>query len=179
VAAWTLSVLLLAAALVYPVAAIPGKANGFAGKPTLDGLAFLRQSNPADVAAIEWIRSSLAPDAVVLEASGGSYSPEGAGRISMSTGNPTLLGWDFHERQWRGNKGYDKLASGRPEALDRVYRSARPEEIPALLETWGIDYVYVGALERQKFGIGDASLARFERSLERVYEKDGVRIYAR
>jgi uncharacterized membrane protein len=96
----------------------------------------------------------------------------------MATGNPTLLGWDFHEMQWRG-KAYEKLAAGRPQALDQIYRMARPEELPALLDRWGIDYVYVGALERGKYGLGDAALARFDRVLRRVYDREGVRIYAR
>lgn len=169
---------LVAASLFYPLAAIPSKAGDFRGPPTLDGLAYLRQSNPADMAAIEWLRANVAPDAVVVEASGGSYSPEGAGRISMSTGNPTLLGWDFHERQWRG-AAYDRLAAGRPEALDQIYRTARPEELPKLLAQWNVDYVYIGALERRKFGIGDAVLARFDRALRLAYDKDGVRVYAR
>ena len=177
---------LILGALWYPLAAIPSKADNFRvdrasgdPRPTLDGLAYLRRSAPADVAAIEWIRANVAPDAVVLEATGGSYSPEGAGRISMSTGNPTLLGWDFHERQWRGSESYDRLAAGRPDAINQIYRTARPEELPGLLERWGIDYVLIGGLERNKYGIGDAALARFDRALNLVYDKDGVRIYAR
>ena len=165
--------------LWYPLAAIPSKADSFKGEPTLDGLMYLRRNNPGDVAAIEWIRANVAPDAVVLEASGGSYSPEGAGRISMSTGNPTLLGWDFHERQWRGNKGYDKLAAGRPEVIEQVYRTARAEELPGLLEQWGLDYVLIGGLERNKYKISEAALARFDAVLKLVYDQDGVRIYAR
>ncbi len=169
--------LLVLGGLVYPVAAIPSKAGEFRGQATLDGLAFLRQNNPADMAAITWLRANAPPTAVVLEASGGSYSGEGAGRVSMSTGNPTLLGWDFHERQWRG-AAYDKLVAGRPEALDQIYRTARPEDLPALLARWNVSYVYIGGLERSKFGIGEAALARFDRVLTRVYDRDGVRIYA-
>jgi hypothetical protein len=177
--ALVLTGLLVLGGLCYPLAAIPSKADDFKGQATLDGLMYLRRSNPADVAAIEWVAANVPPTAVVLEATGGSYSPEGAGRVSMSTGNPTLLGWDFHERQWRGNQGYDKLATGRPEAIEKIYRSARPEELPALLAQWGVDYIYIGALERQKYGVGDAALARFDRALRKVYDKDGVRVYAR
>ncbi|PKO21670.1 MAG: hypothetical protein CVU38_13370 [Chloroflexi bacterium HGW-Chloroflexi-1] len=176
--ALALTGLLVLGGLYYPLAAIPSKADNFRGQPTLDGLAYLRRYNPADMAAIEWIRANVPPDAVVLEATGGSYSPEGAGRVSMSTGNPTLLGWDFHERQWRG-KAYDKLVAGRPEAIEKLYRTAQPAELPALLDQWHIDYVYVGGLERQKYGVGDAALARFDRALKLVYDVDGVRIYAR
>ncbi len=170
--------LLLFGGLWYPLAAIPSKADYFRGEPSLDGLRYLQLYNPADRAAIEWLRANVAPDAVVVEASGGSYSPEGAGRVSMSTGNPTLLGWDFHERQWRG-EAYDELVAGRPEALERIYRTATAEELPALLDQWDVDYVYVGALERNKYGVGDVALGRFDAALTKVYDQDGVRIYAR
>jgi uncharacterized membrane protein len=179
VPALLLTGLLILGGLWYPLAAIPSKADNFAGQPTLDGLAYLRRSNPADMAAIEWLRVNVPPDKVVLEASGGSYSPEGAGRVSMSTGNPTLLGWDFHERQWRGNAGYDELAAMRPAIIDEIYRRAQPGEITGLLDLWNVDYVYVGALERSKYGVSDAALARFDAVLTKVYDADGVRIYAR
>jgi uncharacterized membrane protein len=177
--AFILTGLLVLGSLWYPLAAIPSKADNFRGEPTLDGLAYLQRNNPGDVAAIAWIRSNVAPDAVVLEATGGSYSPEGAGRISMSTGNPTVLGWDFHERQWRGNEGYDKIAAGRPEVIEQIYRTARAEDLPRLLEQWGVDYVLVGGLERNKYKISEAALARFDAALKLVYDQDGVRIYAR
>ncbi len=170
--------LLIAAGLIYPVAATPNKANAFKSEPTLDGLAFMRQNQPADVAAIEWIRANVNPAAVVVESSGGSYSTEGAGRVSMSTGNPTLLGWDFHEMQWRGD-AYGELVAGRPEALDQIYRLAPAEELTALLDRWNAKFVYVGDLERNKFGVSDATLSRLDRVLRRVYDRDGVIIYAR
>ncbi|OQA37569.1 MAG: hypothetical protein BWY52_03361 [Chloroflexi bacterium ADurb.Bin325] len=96
----------------------------------------------------------------------------------MSTGNPTLLGWDFHERQWRG-EAYDELVRGRPEALERIYRTATAEELPALLDQWRVDYVYVGALEQDKYKVGEIALGRFDAALTKVYDRDGVRIYAR
>ena len=92
--------LLIAGGLVYTVLAVPSKADSFRGQPTLDGLAFLARNNPGDAAAIAWLRTNVPPTTTVLEATGGSYSSEGAGRVSMATGNPTLLGWDFHEMQW-------------------------------------------------------------------------------
>jgi YYY domain-containing protein len=176
--AWAVTAVLVIGGLFYTVAAIPSKADNFQGQPTLDGLAYMQRYNPADYAAIEWIRTHVPPTAVVVEATGGSYSPEGAGRVSMATGNPTLLGWDFHEMQWRGT-AYDELAAGRPDALTQIYRTARPEELPALLDKWGVDYVYVGALEREKYKVSDATLARFDLDLTRVYDNDGVVIFAR
>ena len=170
--------LLVAGGLFYTVTAVASKADNFRGQPSLDGLAYLGRYNPTDAAAIEWIRTHLPPGATVLEATGGSYSPEGAGRVSMATGNPTLLGWDFHEMQWRG-RAYEKLATGRPDAITQIYRTAGPEELPGLLDKWGIDYVYVGALERDKYKVSEAALTRFDRLLNRVYDSDGVVIYGR
>ena len=71
------------------------------------------------------------------------------------------------------------MVAGRPEALDRIYRTATAEELPALLDQWDVDYVYVGALERNKYGVGDVALGRFDAALTKVYDQDGVRIYAR
>ena len=115
--------LLIFGGLYYPLLATPNKANDFVslppgpadvcpGVPSLDGLGFLCRSDPGDSAAIAWIRANLPPTATILEAAGGSYSTEGAERVSMSTGNPTLLGWDFHERQWRGRRLW-RLAGAR------------------------------------------------------------------
>jgi uncharacterized membrane protein len=184
-----LAALLIVGGLYYPLLASPNKANNFQsqppaqagvcpGVPTLDGLGFLCESDRGDFEAIAWISANLPPTATVLEAAGGSYSTEGAERVSMSTGNPTLLGWDFHERQWRGN-AFDALAGARPDAIQAIYRTAGPDELLASLARLHVDYVYVGALERSKYGITDPVMARFDRALRKVYDKDGVRIYAR
>ena len=55
----------------------------------------------------------------------------------------------------------------------------RAEELPGLLEQWGVDYVLVGGLERNKYKISEAAVARFDAALKLVYDQDGVRIYAR
>ncbi len=55
--------LLLLGGLWYPLAAIPSKADSFRAAPTLDGSNYLRLYKPADMAAIEWLRANVAPDA--------------------------------------------------------------------------------------------------------------------
>ncbi len=164
--------------LYYPVAASYSKAGRFAGEPTLDGLAYLRQYNPGDYGAITWIAQN-APDArVVLESSGGSYDRDGAGRISMATGIPTLLGWDGHESQWRGRR-YGEMVAGRPEALEAIYRGAPETELDGLLAQWDIDYVVVGRIERDRYRVTPQALERFDRVMDLVYDQDGVQIYRR
>ena len=171
-----LIVLLSAAGLLYTIPAIYSKANRFQGEATLDGLIHLRRYQPDDMAAIDWLQANVRGVAVVLEAPGGSYSQ--FNRVSMATGLPTLLGWDGHELQWRGSR-YGELVAGRPEAIERIYRSARGQELRELMDQWQVDSLYVGGLEREKYHLTTSDLARFEQALFKAYENATVRIYRR
>ena len=72
-----------------------------------------------------------------------------------------------------------RSASGRPEALERIYRSASATELPALLDAWQIDYVYVGPSERSQYEITPRSEERLAEAMELVFESGDVRIYRR
>ena len=112
--------LLVVAGMFYPVFATYTRAEKFQTEPTLDGTAYLDRQQPGDAGAIAWLRANVPGTATVLESSGGSYSY--AGRISAQTGLPTLLGWDGHELQWRGDTvEQDKR---RPD-IERIYRARR------------------------------------------------------
>ena len=92
--------IILMSGLIYPVLAFLNKTNNFNPSPgySLDAAAHLDRENPDDAAAIRYLQS--APMGVVAEAIGGSYSYYA--RISTYTGLPTVLGWPWHEYQWRG-----------------------------------------------------------------------------
>jgi YYY domain-containing protein len=170
---WRLALaLLVTAGLVYPLLAIPNKAGNFSSEPTLDGMAWLEWAHPDDYAAIRWLQANAPDGAVVLEASGGSYSYYG--RVSALTGLPTVLGWDFHEYQWRGS--YDEPASRKPD-VDILYNSVDPAQTLTLLDKYAITYVYVGPLEREQYH--PAGLDKFDRLLEAVYRQGNVTIYRR
>jgi uncharacterized membrane protein len=164
--------------LYYPIAASYSKAGRFAREPTLDGLAYLRQYNAGDYGAIAWLEQNAREARVVLESSGGSYDRDGAGRVSMATGIPTLLGWDGHESQWRGRR-YGEMVAGRPEALEAIYRGARAAELNDLLVRWGIDYVVVGRIERDRYRMTSQASERFAQVMDLVYDQDEVQIYRR
>ena len=117
----------------------------------------------------------LADDAVVLEAPGDEYNAS-HNRVSSWTGIPTVLGWAGHEGQWRGN--YDEVMRRRPD-VEAIYTGGQPAQITLLLDKYGIDYVYVGPYERDKYGLGPANLRALDRVLQRVYDRDDVIIYAR
>jgi uncharacterized membrane protein len=161
---------------VYTAVGGYSKANGFQGEATLDGIAFLRRFQPDDAAAMDWLQANVSGAPVLLEAPGGSYSQYN--RISMATGLPTLLGWDGHELQWRGDR-YGDVAAGRPEAIDRIYRLARGQELIDLMRQWDVEYLYVGNLERERYRLTPSAESRFEQALWKVYENGTVRIYRR
>jgi uncharacterized membrane protein len=99
--------------------------------------------SPDEAAAIRWLQS--APDGIVAEAVGGSYSAYG--RVSTLTGLPTVLGWPGHESQWRG--GYEEQGS-RQGDIETLYASADWQIANDILTRYNIRYVFVGTLERDK-----------------------------
>lgn len=174
----TLSTLLIGAGLLFPVAGAYSKTQGFSlNPPTFDAIAYVANQNPAELAAIQWVEANTAPDALIVQAIGNPYASH-TSRLSTATGRPTLLGWDGHERQWRGD-AYGAMAAGRGEALELIYRSGSPEQIAQTLATWQIDYVYVGSNERNRYGMTPFAEERLLRAMNLVFEQGDVRIYER
>lgn len=83
-----------------------------------------------------------------------------------------MLGWAGHEVQWRGS---DRLLRGRAEDIDRIYLSLDKAEVRPLLDKYGVDYVYVGSLERAKYPA--PALGAFSGAMEVAFRNDGVTIY--
>ena len=93
-AVWSVAfVALLLGSTYYSLSAVVGKA-AFDQDPTLDGLAFIGEDS-AEYRAIERIRDDAESGSAVLEAfDSASYYTNGPfGRVSASTGVPTVLGW--------------------------------------------------------------------------------------
>ena len=175
--AWTGVVgVLVALSLYYPVGATLER-TGFldpqqSGQDsTLDGLAFLQRVDPAEYAAIVWLRDEATPGRIV-EAVGGDYSAYG--RVSSSTGLPTVLGWAGHEHQWRGDTS---LFDGRSGDVAQIYRCNDAAAVGELLEHYGIRYVYWGSRERDSYGNGH--LEEFEGLLKTVFQRGSVIVYER
>jgi len=161
--------LLVVGGLVYPVFAIPSKAN-FEADPTLDGIAYIAERSPGDLDAIRWLQANADPDAIVLEAVGGQYSYYA--RVSATTGLPTLLGWSGHELQWRGSL---EAAGSRETDVKTIYSTPDIRTAQQLLDHYGVTYVFVGSLERE-YGTR-AGLEKFERFLTPAYHNGEVTIY--
>lgn len=171
---WQIVMLLLVAgAMIYPILAVANKADNFQDEPTLNGIAWIASQRPGDYAAIEWLRQNAPDNAVILEAPGSGYAAyQYTGRISALTGIPTLLGWGGHQSQWRGN--YDEPARREPD-IDAIYNTPDPVQAQQLLKKYGVNYVYVGALERERYS--PQGLKKFDQMMPVVFQKDDVTIY--
>jgi YYY domain-containing protein len=175
IALWSaVGALLVVAGLCYTVPAAISKAEGFQRTPTLDGTAYIREYRPHDHEAIQWLRRNATPDAVLLEAPGGSYTEYNW--VSAHTGIPTLLGWGGHELQWRGN--YQEPGRREPD-IATIYQSLDANLTLRLLDQYGIDYVYVGRLERDKYRLSQPMITKFDRIMVRAFENPGVILFAR
>lgn len=166
-----LVVVLLLAPIYYPVGAALDRTRNFSGGGSLDGLAFLRGRNSGEYESIIWLRDE-APRGRIVEAVGDDYSEYG--RISSSTGLPTMLGWKGHEHQWRGST---RSFQGREQEVETIYSSGDPEEVRRLLSAYDIRYVYVGPRERSDYG--DGQFDNFSSFLQPVFREKDVVIYER
>ncbi len=141
--------------------------------PSLDGMRYLAAQRPGEARAVEWLRGNVAGTPVVLEAQGPSYQE--FGRISMLTGLPTVLGWDYHVKQ-RGNP--EPEIEARKAAVKTIYGHADTAPALAALKRYRVGYVYVGPLERKSYPAD--GLKKFRENPELfplVYENPEVQIY--
>lgn len=167
---WGVCALLIACSLIYPVAATITMTDSFGREPTLDGLAFVEQSNPSESEAIKWLNDNVEDAPVIVEAAGGYFTDYF--RISARTGLPTILGCPGHELQWRGS---DRDFRGREEDINLIYQSEDVSQVESLLEKYDVTYVYVGNLEREQYGVDVGQ--KFASFMDVAFENEGVTIY--
>lgn len=174
--------LLVLGSLVYPLLATHTRTGGFLQPLVLDGSALLRNTFPDDFAAIDWLRENTPPNAVILEAPGQSYNFEG--RISAFSGRPTLLGWSYHEAQWRGS--YTEQAR-REDDVARIFRDFGSDESETLLRQWGVQYIIIGSSEMsylqslcakaENACAAERSLAQLTQHYPLVFSSGSIQIY--
>jgi len=167
---WGVCALLIACSLIYPVAATITMTDSFGREPTLDGLAFVEQSNPSESEAIKWLNDNVGGAPVIVEAAGGYFTDYF--RVSARTGLPTILGCPSHELQWRGS---DRDFRGREKDINLIYQSENISQVETLLEKYDVTYIYVGHLEREQYGMDVGE--KFGDFMDVAFENEGVTIY--
>jgi YYY domain-containing protein len=182
-------VLLFVSALLYPILAanakIKDRFDTSVGR-TLDGTAFMTKALLSDRAqaiplaydrdAIRWIQENVDGSPVVAEVNTAPTLYGWQGRYSWFTGNPTIVGWDFHQRQQRPPQSEEVQA--RVADVQKAYGTKDPAVAHRILASYGASYVVVGPLERAYYPGGTAKWEEGEgRYWTIAYANPGVRVY--
>ena len=185
---WTaaLAVLIVGASL-YPILGTQDRlARRFQPLPlTLNGTDYMAESVyvdakgridlASDLEAIRWLQAEVPGSPVLLEAATPEY--RWGGRVSIYTGLPSVVGWKWHQEQQRW--GYREAVGERITDVESIYGGPDAAAALSLMQKYGVEYVYVGQLERLYYP--EAGLAKFERELsphlEPVFRSDQVTIY--
>ena len=184
----TLAVLFVAVS-IYPLAALsPRLGDRFAILPlTLDGMAYMDYAVYFDEMgalqlkwdreAIEKLRREVAGSPTIIEGIAPEY--RWGARVSIYTGLPSVLGWNWHQRQQFGT--YDPMVWERQGEVNRFYNTIDTADAMSILDKYNVRYVYVGALERNYYS--SSGIAKFERmvgnGLTVWHRNEEVTIYER
>lgn len=155
---------------IYPIFAVRSYFNSLREYTGLSGITWFSQQYADDYAGVLWLKQQLQDQTVTLkkvhqketlpvivEADGDSYTDYE--RYSVFTGLPTVVGWAVHEWLWRGS--YD-VVSPKREEVRLIYESADIGETKDILKKYGVTYIVVGQLEREKFkALNEAKIAQF------------------
>jgi YYY domain-containing protein len=188
--AWVVAVVLLVAtASLYPIdatrARIRDRFDTSVGA-TLNGLAFADKAVlddkdtkiplRYDAAAIHWMLRTVTGSPIVAEVNTFPTLYGWGDRFAMFTGNPTIVGWDYHERQQRPTQSAG--VTRRITDVQTAYRTISADLANRIFRRYGVSYVVVGPLERAYFPQGQAKWRFGEgRYWHAVYRNPGVTIY--
>ena len=185
---WTAFSLLLAACFLYPLTAAPVRMKDRfpdSKSTTLDGTAYMRTSTyyddgrpvplDADRKAMEWLRQNVRGIPTIAEASTPLY--RWGSRVSIYTGLPTIIGWDWHQKQQRSILP-GEIVDRRIQDMNAIFTSTDPQILKQLIDRYDVQYIYVGPLERIYYA-GDG-INKFDQPSglwSQVYENDQVKIF--
>jgi len=151
----------------------------------LDGLAYMEtavqweKDEPIrliyDLRAISWLQRNIEGSPVIVEGLTDLYHL--GNRVSINTGLPAIVGWDWHQRQQR--VGYATAVTARRSDVDRIYETTDPDEAARLMRKYDAQFLYLGELERIQYPA--EGIAKFElmqdQGLFPIYINDEVTIY--
>lgn len=116
-------------------------------RPYLDGTAYMMRKDADEARLLRWMRRRIKGTPRLVEAHGPSY--QDFTRVTMHTGLPTLLGWDYHVQQ----RGLEHVElESRRRAIAEIYASPHAFRAKELLCQFNVDLLFVGERERAIYG---------------------------
>jgi uncharacterized membrane protein len=188
---WTGSLwLLVGASFLYVPLATRGKMiDRFVPSmpPGLDGNAYMTQAvyndngqdYPLkwDYELIIWLENNVKGTPVVAEGQTPEY--RWGSRISINTGLPAIIGWNWHQRQQRALMPGQVIDTHESD-LQTLYNTADVNEARRILDQYNVRYVVIGALEHLYYD--PVGLSKFDQMVDQgllrvAYENEGVKLY--
>jgi YYY domain-containing protein len=200
---WTLGLgALVFIAALYPFLATPGKAV-FRMAPnmplTLDGMDYMQYSTQYegsipvigtnaglapfsladDYNVIRWLQENVQGSPVIMEGRSEREYLWGS-RISVYTGLPSVVGWNWHQRQQRTFDPLPRIVEQRVANVNAFYVTSSIPTAWDILEFYKVEYIIVSGLERAYYP--QADLDKFDTMvelglLEVAYEEGNAIIY--
>ena len=152
---------------------------------TLDGSIYMKYSAYFDQAgtfdlvwdyeAIKFLNENISGSPIVLEGFAPIY--RWGARVSVYTGLPTVLGWDWHEKAHRSYLS-PMYIDERVNDISTLYDTQNLNLFKSLLIKYNIAYVYVGMLEKAYYPSGVLKFEELNGSiLTKIYENQQTSIY--
>jgi uncharacterized membrane protein len=125
------------------------------------------------------MRENIAGSPVIVEAHAANPYRAIGSRVAMFTGLPSVVGWDWHQRQQRAVVP-GSLISSRIVDVNTLYSTTNTVEALTILDKYNVSYIYVGQLEWVYYN--PQGLTKFDSLanqgiLEEVFRNSGVSIY--
>ena len=124
---------------------------------------------------MEWLRQNVHGIPTIVEANTPLY--RWGSRVSIYTGLPSVIGWDWHQKQQRSILP-GQIIEKRIQDVNTIFTSTDQDQLIQLLEKYNVQYIYVGPLE-QLYYAGDG-INKFNQPSELwklVYENQQVKIF--
>ena len=102
-----------------------------------------------DYRAIRWMQDNVEGSPVIVEANCTEY--RWCTRFTIYTGLPGVVGWNWHQRQQRGN--FAPQVQDRVNEVGMFYTSIDIQSALAFLKKYDVKYIVVGQLERNVYPV--------------------------
>ena len=116
--------------------------------------------DPQYYQSLRWLLENVKGSPTILEAYNFNGGYRWGSRYSIYTGLPTVIGWDWHQKQQRNAVG-GWVVDERTRDVGEIYNTIGEDTARALLDKYAVEYLIVGELERALYK--PEGLAKFER----------------
>jgi uncharacterized membrane protein len=178
-------VVLVGAASLFPIMAVRGKAAfrfdlNTCAPVTLDGTDYMKcaQQNEGsdevkavdpslltfplseDLAMIHWLEDNVQGMPTIMEGLSDNPLYHWSNRISIYTGLPDVIGWNWHQKQQRSLDPYGRIVESRNSNVNAFYFTTSIGDAWDMIQYYHVSYVIVGGLERAYYHAD--GLAKFD-----------------